>query len=750
MSAMNRHLRLTGTAAALAWLLSGAPAGAVVDATKSIAATLTPVPPAAMDPNAAPWSGAPLLEGFETLTTRTPAKLPTSARVLFDAKNIYVLIHAVQTGVPITATQTTNNVGFGIDDFLGVGLDTSGNGQAYYFEVTPANVRYQQATESARYNPQWNATTKRVEDGWVALLVIPFNVLRTPSGSPQRWRINIVRHIAAPNENETWAYDPLMTDAANNGGFPQFGDARYWPYVTGIVVAGAGSHPKPRAEIFALDSVGRDRNLYQQATGIFAPQGTRNFGLDVNLPLTGTISYVGALAPDFSNVEIDQQTIAPQEFRRNLQEYRPFFAQGANFFVPISQIGINSAPNNIWYSPGIGPFEQGHKVEGKFGLQSFGLLNVAGAGFNDSVLGYVHNLPDRSFGYSFDAVSAHHADGNSTAYPFADNDFTFQSMVAGRNPRTGFVYTAEYSGEQGSVPGTTPKLAYKSEDFIDVHRSNYEVFLGYKDIGPLWNPIDGFTNLAEVRGPTMYVDLNGNPPASSPFKRVEVFLEGDRFVDRSGAAHQSDFSAAFDVVFRNQIHLNFGPSFSALRLYENGLAPVGYTVGYKGGVTVPFYSNNVTAGYKDGTPTPIDVSALWGPFETTNPDGTVRPTYLRLYTVTTSRPLGKRLSLGLEYDGTLETFPTADPHVTTHDGQNLRRVSLTQSLGEESNFALSLRSVSGNGGFGTPGLNLAAAYHQRFKNQSEIFINYGTPAANATLDRLIVKYLIRLGSGAGT
>jgi len=63
---------------------------------------------------------------------------------------------------------------------------------------------------------------------------------------------------------------------------------------------------------------------------------------------------------------------------------------------------------------------------------------------------------------------------------------------------------------------------------------------------------------------------------------------------------------------------------------------------------------------------------------------------------------------------------------------------------------MSLRSISGNGGFASPGLNLAAAFHQRFRNNSEVFVNYGTPAANTTIQRWIVKYLVRIGSGAGT
>lgn len=80
----------------------------------------------------------------------------------------------------------------------------------------------------------------------------------------------------------------------------------------------------------------------------------------------------------------------------------------------------------------------------------------------------------------------------------------------------------------------------------------------------------------------------------------------------------------------------------------------------------------------------------------------------------------------------------------------LRRLSFGESLGSESNLSVSLRSISGRGGFGAPGLNLAANFHRRFKNASEIFVNYGTPAADATVQRVIVKYVLRLGSAAGT
>ncbi|MDQ2909087.1 MAG: hypothetical protein M3R44_07045 [Candidatus Eremiobacteraeota bacterium] len=726
------------------------PAAAVATARETYpAAIVAAPPPLGLAFNAAPWTKAQVINGFETLTTRTQARYATTARVLFDAANVYVAVHCEQRGVPLTATQTTNNLGFGLDDFVGIGIDTTGNGQTYYFEVTPRAVRYQQAIESSRYDPFWTALAGAKDGDWNALLVIPFAVLRTQNGAVQHWRINIVRHIAALNENQTWAYDPLMSDAGGN--FPAFGDARFWPYVDGVKIGGKSIRPKPRVELFALASAGRDRAIYQQATQVFTPEGTRNFGLDVNVPITGTIAFVGALAPDFSNVEVDQQTISPQEFRRGLTEYRPFFAQGAKFFSPISQTGINEPPNQIFYSPGIGPFERGAKIEGTYGDQSIGLLNVSGAGFNDSVLGFQHSLPDRTFGYSFDAVSAHHQDGSLTAFPYGDSDVTYDATIAGRNLHNGLVYAAEYAAEDGTaIAGTNPRLAYKSENILDVHKANYEVFTEYRDIGPKWNPIDGFTNVADLRGPGSFIDLVGNPPQASPLRRAELFIFGDRFSDGSGAVRQADFVLNADLVFRNLLHLSGGPSFSSLRFYGDGTSLVGYDLGYAGGVTAPFNAHSVNVGYKDGTPTPYDFSTSWGPFATFNADGTLRSTYLRQYSLSTSRPLGRKFNVGLEFDGTLEAFPTSDPRVQTHDGQQLRRISLGEALGNESSLAFSLRSISGTGGFALPGVNLAASYHRRFPSGSELFVNYGTPAAAATLQRIIVKYVLRLGSGAGT
>ncbi|HEY6327647.1 MAG TPA: hypothetical protein VIW73_14165 [Candidatus Cybelea sp.] len=158
---------------------------------------------------------------------------------------------------------------------------------------------------------------------------------------------------------------------------------------------------------------------------------------------------------------------------------------------------------------------------------------------------------------------------------------------------------------------------------------------------------------------------------------------------------------------------------------------------YRNGQDQRFNLFTAAVGYKDGTPTPFDASYAFGPFE---------GNYTRLFTLATSRPLG-RFSVGLDYDGTFErSFESG-----VLDSQFLRRISLGRSIGAESNVSLSLVSINGRGGFATQtGTNVAFGYHQRFPTGNELFVSYGTPAAYTTLDRFIVKYVLHLGGDAGT
>lgn len=733
---------------------------AAVSMSSSIPAAQAPHPlppdPAITDP-AWKLGTIPVPEGFYDLTSRHASPHKTSVWMLYDAQNLYVAFRCEQEGTPIVGAQTTNDVGFGLDDFVGVGIDTSGAGtDAYLFETTPRGIRYEQANETNRYRPTWTAAAKVDGNSWSAVMIIPLRTMRIHRGSPQTWRINFVRNVSASAEHYTWSYNGAMADGSVGSGWPTFFDMRYWAGWSGVQVTHAmlvSARPKPRLELYGLSSAGDNRDIFQQGNGTFAPETVRNTGFDLTYPLTQTINFVGTLNPDFSNVEIDQQTIAPQEFQRVLQEYRPFFSQGASF------INANAAAlgsNVVFYSPGVGAFDRGAKVEGTFGQQSFGLLNFNGYDettnntFHDTAYGYKHALQNRTFLYWDDGVVAHHS-------IFGD-DTTNEFGAAGRNLKTGFVWAFDNADEHGSWDPVGS--SHNTSGFIDVHQKNYEWNLAYQDISPFYNPIDGYTAASDERGPSLYTWTAG----ATPFiKNYTLNVFADRYLDYSGQVHQADFDPNIQMTFKDGFSLNgLGVVDGTLRSYATvNPASVGLTCGsaalprsyftgyptYYCGRSDYYNLTVIPVGYGDGTPTPIDASVQFGKFGY----GLLGPAdngqdFVNLYTITTSRPLGHVLSLGLEWDGTLERGLVS--HMS--DAQYLRRISIGAQLGPDENFTVSLRGINGNGGFAVPGNNLAAAFHKRFRNGNELFFNYGTPAAPYTLNRFITKYIFRLGGEAGT
>jgi hypothetical protein len=733
--------------AMVAALCCATPAGASTSAVDALTAVRAPHPlpldPALSDPA---WQAGriDLKPGLADLTTRHDPPAATVAYVLYDDRALYVAFHASQVGIPIAANQTTNGVGFGIDDFVGIGVDPGGSGsQVYYFETTPRGTRYQQASENARYAPGWSSAARITAEGWDAVLVIPLAALRLHGGA-QHWRINLIRQLAATGDHLTWAFDGIMNDGPIGAGWPNFPDARFWPALGGFRLTSAvGTAHTPRADVYGLASAGRDRTQFQQADQSFQTARVRNFGIDFAVPLTDTVTFVGTAAPDFSNVEVDQVTNAPQEFRRQLLEYRPFFAQGAAFLNPSQGPigGVVTPVNTIFYTPGIGPFDRGAKIEGTAGNNSFGVLSVRGydqtraESFDDIAYGYTHALPNRTLQYWADGVLAHHS--------AAGSDETSEVGFKARNLHTGFILMADTAVEHGTALGGA---AHSSNGFIDIHKPNYELNLAYADVSPHYGPLDGFTTTSDIRGPSATVYLLGN---GTRVKNWFVSLYGDRYLDGSGAVHEADTLVAVNATFKNGLSLNnVGPQTGVLRSYDipAGTGCTGAAVGrttytgapcYRNGRTDPFDLFNVGLGYRDGTPAPLDANYTFGPF-----GGDA----LHLFSVTTSRPLAGRLALTLEYDGTWErSYATG-----LLNSQWLRRVGLGASLGRDSNVAVSLRSINGTGGFALPGTNVAASFHRHWTNGNELYVDFGTPAATQTLDRFITKYVFHVGPLPGT
>ena len=718
------------------FLSCAAPALAWVPHTAEFPAVKVTAPPTP-DLSDPVWKSGVVFDKFYNFTTHQPAKYATTAYLLYDAQNLYFAAHVQQAGVPITATQTVDHTSVATDDNVTLNLETSGSGnRVYTFSVNPRGVGAETSSENARYAPDWKHVAQVQPNGdWDVVMIIPLKVLRAQGGSKQNWQINVTRFIGSSSDTYTWAYEDTMTGAQNS---------QYWPHLTGLELAVAAARPKPHADIYGLGAAGPDRGIFQNGIGDFQPMTARPYGIDAKVPLTNTMAFVGTLNPDFSNVEQDQTTIAPQEFQRQYSEYRPFFSQGAGYLNSVPGSNVNST-DIAFYSPKIGVFNSGYKLEGTQGLNSIGLLNASGDGFNDSAFGYQWSKPDQSEDFGIDAVDANH--GTFNGIDQDGRDQTFGMGGATINPHSGFFVTSRYSMDRGTFI-TDPSQADDFQISTGLQNAKQLLLLKYSDIGPEYAPLDGYVTENDIRGPQAFYQYTGAGGTNGIIKSYQLVMGGDRYLDRSGAVHESDWFSNASVTFKDLVTLQYGESTSLLRFYGNAtLDPNGNLVAYPfygPSTMLPFNQQTVYFGYRDGTPAPFDVMDSFGPFA----NGAGLPVYLQQPMITTSHQFGA-YSVGLVYAGAVQHALPGSGALPL-DSQWERSLSLSRSFGKNTSLAIGLRGINGDGGFAEPGTNLAVSFHERFKDLDELYVNYGTPASIATLNRFIVKYIFHIGGDTGT
>ena len=694
------------------------------------------------------WQTGAVAKDFVNFTTRRPAapEVATTVYILYDATYLYVGFVCNQASAAITANQITNGVGEELDDQVEINIDTSGNGtRVYTFKTTPRAARYQDSSESNRFDPPWQAAASIQRASWSAEMIIPLKDLRAAGGT-QIWRINFQRRIAALDESFSWAYSPQMSSPDQS---------QYWPALTGIRIAGNSTRPLPHADIYGLASMGSDRNQFQQTDGSFAFQKVRDFGADMTYPMTNTLALVGTANPDFSNVEVDQQTIAPQQFQRVFLEYRPFFAEGSDYLIPGAHFNSSGTKDEIFYSPSIGTFNWGAKIEGTIGSNSLGVLDTAGPGFNDQAFGIDHTSSSQDFRLFADGVMAHHTQDGSSVTPcpgvlLTCHDNTYEFGLHKQLLATGWLANLAYGGESGDFV-TNPSLGHSFVGLFGRERQYSDVYFIYHDIGPYYAPVDGFTLLSDVRGPGLFSDFNGVGKPGEAIKNYSGFFGGERSVDRSGQVAYASAYADLTLNFKDLMTLDVGPSISEQRT-SNGYPS------YTDSQTLPYNQTHVALGYAEQSASPVSVSYSWGPFATlcSVPASATTPNplfcgpfsnlyanfYLQQFTSAWARQFNTRFNISAEFDGTDERA-----FVGPSDGQWLRRISLGENLGPNASFSIGLRSISGTGGFAEPGLNFAASLHDKFPTGNELFVAFGSPASSITLNRVIVKYILHIGQG---
>jgi hypothetical protein len=245
----------------------------------------------------------------------------TEVHVASDDKYLYVRFDAMQRTPVVTSQQSDDLVTGGSignngniawsDDAVWVDLWPTGpGGFQYQFEANAGGSHNEASTENMAFAPRWESHGVTRDGGYTVTMAIPLAVIHgPPSGA---WRAQFIRYVRNTGAMYVWSYDGLQTspdDAARAG------------VLTMPTTTAKAARPAPRLAPYTLGSI----------ASAGAGGSTSRVGADLSIPVTQTSSFYSTFHPDYSNVELDQQTIAPTVVQRVFTEVRPFLRKPLSF-----------------------------------------------------------------------------------------------------------------------------------------------------------------------------------------------------------------------------------------------------------------------------------------------------------------------------------------------------------------------------------------------------------------------------------
>jgi len=666
--------------------------------------------PPPLDPKADPaaWKDAAGVTLPWDVQHQKPASEPATARVATDGDNIYVRFDVEQREA-LLAQQHTNDVGDGTDDEVWIDLWPNGSSGFYYqFAVTSNGTHYQYSSENTAYSPTWTSYGAVRPGGFTVTMKIPVKVMRG-SGGANAWKVQFVRIVRSTGERQIWSYGPAQT----NGD-----DVTYAGALNGMARAVA-SRPKPRVALYGLGGLGSSNS------GLT----TSRMGGDFSVPVTATSSVYGTIHPDFSNVEIDQQTISPTAYQRSFNEVRPFFTQGANFY---DGFDCDVCPGiQQLYTPAIPTPRDGYAFEGKQGRLSFAAFDAAGTSRNDGAAAVSYRTPDNRWRFTAQTVAANlagitdHVDTGGVAY----NDNKHVSAY--------FNYGTDHGTD---VRDGSQAQRYDLGTFI---YSNTFGFAGaVRKVGRYYEPVDGFVQHADIAGYALYENKIWLFDKKSWLNSIQLSTFVDRYHAQSGALNQTDNSLGIDILTRGRIDVNAGIGSSYLLLDSGVFTPIS-----QNGIGVTWHSgtanNPGSYGYHGSSATPTSVSYNAGRFGPGRVESWFRSSTMRA---------GPRGTLAVEADDTRAYEDNGATNV-----QWLERLGYSYATGPNSSLALGVRRIIGTQpivdarfvpSFGSA-WNVSFAFHKRTPHD-ELYFAYGDASQLSTLPQLVLKLIHYFGAEKGT
>ncbi|HSL85921.1 MAG TPA: DUF5916 domain-containing protein, partial [Bacteroidales bacterium] len=364
----------------------------------------------------------------------------------------------------------------------------------------------------------WYSGVSITDEGWVAEMRIPYNMLRYSRKEVQTWGVYFLRRIPKAGEVSEWPYIPRNRRNNLVSDYGKITDIR-------------GIDPRPNIQVRPYILAGLDIFENENVPGEAGHKLKYNAGGDIKIGIGPNVILDATIRPDFGQVDADPAVLNLTAFQTLYPEKRPFFLEGADIF----KFGIGLS--RLFHSRRFGadePIIGALKLSGRTEKDlSFGLMGVtAGENFRPSNNYAVFRATQRIREYSS-------AGGILTYYYSPAGEGTgWQSLTGGvdwdlrfNDNKWGFEGIAAFADRNSLVPGVKDQsgmmgslVLRKRQGIIDGHLA----FLMFTD---QYNPNDiGWITFEQnwyQIWASMKYKLNGGKEFWS-FQRGELTIDYER------------------------------------------------------------------------------------------------------------------------------------------------------------------------------------------------------------------------------
>ena len=241
----------------------------------------------------------------------------TYIKILYDKKNLYVAFickDKFPQKIKKMLTRRDDWNGFSNNsDWVRIGIDSKNNNiDASFFAVNSSGIKADAKCKDHEeydlsWNAVWDASTFQDSKGWSAEYRIPFSILQFENEKKMEWGIFFARYLHRTQEDIEWP-----------GRKKSFqGTSRSFGKVLDIA-----NIPSPKKlELVPYLLSGKNDNSYKL-----------NKGIDIRYGINSNSIAQFTFNPDFGQIEADPSILNLTAFETELEEKRPFFTEGSEFF----------------------------------------------------------------------------------------------------------------------------------------------------------------------------------------------------------------------------------------------------------------------------------------------------------------------------------------------------------------------------------------------------------------------------------